>query len=69
MDWGQVYTFLIAHTSLTVEDISNMTIPQVEAISKNLVREIGLKLGIPIEEKEPQKATVSSIVALCDAFN
>lgn len=67
-DWGKVYTFLIAHTSLTPDDISNLSIPQVEAISKNLLQEISLKLGIPLKQEEPETATVSNIVAFCNLF-
>lgn len=67
-DWGKVYTFLIAHTSLTPEDINNLSIPQVEAISKNLIHEISLKLGVPLKQEEPQVATIEDVVAFCNAF-
>lgn len=46
-DWEEAYTTLLAHTSLSYEEIGNRTIPQIEAIMTHLGKHISLKIGVP----------------------
>lgn len=39
--------YLLAHTSMSYDDIGERTIPQLEALMKRLGRHIELKTGIP----------------------
>lgn len=71
-DWGEVYTILLAHTSLSYDEIGKRTIPQVEAVMANLGRHVGLKVGVPVGEGggvEPKEEhTVDDAMAFVAAF-
>lgn len=47
MDWGEFYTFLLAHTSMSVDDISNRSLPFLLAVRDNLTPHICIKAGMP----------------------
>lgn len=74
VDWGDVYTTLISHTSMRYGEIGECTIPQLEAIMRMLGKHISLKLGVPwsgepVAVKESGKAPkLSEIMAFCQQF-
>ena len=46
-DWAEIYTDLLCHTSLSYEEISERTIPQIDAVRSKLGKNIAIKIGIP----------------------
>ena len=49
-DWGEAFTELLCHTSMSYEDICRRTIPQIETILSKMGKHISLRLGIPFQE-------------------
>jgi hypothetical protein len=45
-----VVTTIVSHTCISIWEIGEMTLPQIETIMKKLGKHIGLKLGISVEE-------------------
>ena len=48
VDWAEVYTKLLSHTTLTFEEIGKRTIPQLNAIGVRLDKHIEIKVGMPL---------------------
>ena len=46
-DWGEIFTTIVSHTSITYEEILRRTIPQIEAVLDKLDRHIEIKIGMP----------------------
>lgn len=46
-DWSEIYTDLLCHTSMHYDEIRERSLPQIEAIRKNLGKNIALKVGMP----------------------
>ena len=76
LDWGEVYTELIAHTSLNYDQIGERTIPQIRAIRINLPKQVASKTfgftggGETEEEEKPtQMQTVADRMAFAARFN
>lgn len=51
-DWGEAFTELLCHTSMSYEEIQRRTIPQIEAILSNLGKHISLRMDIPFQESK-----------------
>jgi hypothetical protein len=80
-NWAKIYSQLVCHTSIRYEEISNRTIPQIEAILAELPENISIKIGMPsgilagtIETPEPTQNTgkppkLSEFMNFANAFN
>ena len=82
IDWAEIYTELLAHTSMSPDDISNSSIPFIEAIRARLGTQISLKIGIPfggsptsvIESdshelnKPGETPSINDIMGFCSGF-
>jgi len=77
LDWGEVYTELVCHTSMDFDQISERTIPQIRAIRLNLPKQMitntfGFSIGGETEVKEDkpkQMQTVADRMAFAAKFN
>ena len=80
-DWAEVYADLLCHTSLSYEEISNRTIPQIDAIRSRLGKNIAIKIGMPgifggvLDNSQPTTSPtgkppkLSEFAAFCNVFN
>ncbi len=55
VDWGLVYTKIVAHTNVGYFDIPELPIPGLHAILKNLPDEINLKRSLFFGYKNPEE--------------
>lgn len=46
-DWGEIFTTLLCHTSLTYDEILSRTIPQIETVLDRLDKHIEIRVGMP----------------------
>lgn len=80
IDWAEVYADLLCHTSISIFEIPEMTIPQIEAIRNKLGKNISLKIGMPglfggVLEKPPAQKNdgkppkLSEFMAFASAFD
>lgn len=79
IDWADVYSDLICHTSLSYFEIHEMTIPAIQAIRSKLGKNISIKIGAPnlfgsskdttIQKNPGKPPKLSEFMSFANAFN
>jgi hypothetical protein len=66
-----MFTQILAHTSMSYEEILERTIPQISAILEHLPKHLAIKSGLPIStevDTKPQTPTLQDLTAFCNLF-
>ena len=77
IDWGEIFSDLVCHTSITDSEIPYMSLPKIQAYRKGIGKNIPLKVGITslfgggmtTDNEEPQgEATQEDVEAFFNDF-
>jgi hypothetical protein len=79
IDWAEVYADLLCHTSISIFEIPEMTLPQINAIRSRIGKHIPLSMGMPglfggtlekpIQENDGKPPKLSEFMAFASAFD
>jgi hypothetical protein len=79
IDWAEVYADLLCHTSISIFEIPEMTLPQINAIRSRIGKHIPLSMGMPglfggtldktIQEHDGRPPKLSEFMAFASAFD